>query len=382
VPIFKKGTKEDPGNHWPVNLPSVPGKIMEQILEATLRHMEDREVIRGSQSGFTKGKSCLTSQVAFHDRVTASVDKGRPMHVIDLDFCKTFVKVLHNILLSKLGRYGFDTWVVWWIKKWLEVRVQKVVVNGSMSKWMPVTSDVPQEPVLGPVLFHIFINDLAGSSAPSASLQMTPIWVAVDTAEGQDAIQRDLDKLEKWACVNLMRFNKAKCKVLHKGWATPVSIEAGGWKDREQPCREALVCTGGQKIGHEPPMCACSPEGQLYPGLHQEHCGQQGMRDDSTPLLCSGETSLVLLPALEPSAQEGHGTCWSRSRGGPEKWSEGWNTSPIRKAERGGVVQPGEEKAGMRPCCRLRYLKGAYRKDGDNLFSKACFDRTSSNGFK
>jgi len=109
--------------------------------------------------------------------------------------------------------------------------------------------------------------------------------------------------------MNIMKFNKAKCKILHLDWGNPqYQYRVGGQRDGEKPCRKGLGYTDGRKAGNEPPMCTCSPVGQPYSALHQKKRGQQLEGGDSAALHYSGEIPPgVLCPALESSAQERHG---------------------------------------------------------------------------
>ena len=222
-PIYKKGTKGDPGNYRPVSLTCVLCKVMESLIrDVIVKHLSEQSLIRASQHGFMSGRSTVTNLLAYMETLTKLLDDGHAVDVLYLDFAKAFDKVPHARLLAKCRGLGLGGRLLDWIEKWLSDRKQRVVLNGCFSAWADVLSGVPQGSVLGPTLFIIFINDIDLAMEVTGSFLFkfaddTKVGMVVETEEQRDILQAGIDRLELWSKDWQMLFNTSKCHMLHLG---------------------------------------------------------------------------------------------------------------------------------------------------------------------
>ena len=223
VPIFKKGSRYDALNYRPISLTSVTCKCLERLIARHLTsYLEDNNILSDHQFGFRSGRSTMDQLLLVYNDVTKCLDGGNVVDLIMFDFAKAFDVVSHPILLTKLHLLGIDIDLIRWIEDFLVGRQMQVNIQGKASRPHLVSSGVPQGSVLGPILFLVFVNNIASNLVCQYKIFADDLKMYLkirhdspaNHAQDSQVCQRDITTLHRTAAAWCLNLNLDKCVVI------------------------------------------------------------------------------------------------------------------------------------------------------------------------
>ena len=192
---------------------------MEKIIHSHIVScLESKNLLNSFQFGFRSCHSTVDLLLRTTHDMALALERRSSLHCLLLDFSKAFDSVPHERLLLKLDAIGIRGKLLAWIRGFLTCRVQRVVVNGSYSSWLPVRSGVPQGSVLGPLLFIIYVNDIYSvihDSRHGMFADDLALYREIHTLDDCQLLQNDLTNVSSWSQRWQLQLNWTKCEAIN-----------------------------------------------------------------------------------------------------------------------------------------------------------------------
>jgi Reverse transcriptase (RNA-dependent DNA polymerase)/Endonuclease-reverse transcriptase len=216
TPIPKEGSAHDVKNYRPISKLSVPAKVFDSIMTDELFD-RFKDIIVPQQHAFYRKRSTVTNLADHTEKLQRCVDRGSQTDVIYTDYAKAFDKIDHSILVNKLQTLGISGNLLTWFWSYIVGRSQRVQIGESLSNPITVSSSVAQGSHLGPMLFSLFLNDVAdvlydvdfGIFADDLKISKE-----INNQSDADDLQSALQRLQLYSKENGLTLNIMKCFVV------------------------------------------------------------------------------------------------------------------------------------------------------------------------
>ena len=215
----KKGNQSVRGNYRPLQMLSLPSKLLEGLVcEGLDNFTTDTGHLNDNQWGFRQGRSSEDLLIHLTETWKTALDNRQVVGVVFIDFQKAFDTVSHETLRYKLQAMGFNGNLLDWLTSYLKDRKQFASVNGYCSQTKMVSYGVPQGSLLGPRLFTYYVNDLS-DSVTEGNLALyaddTTLYVIGNNVdEVIDGLNRALSEIYNWCRNNKLTMHAGKTEAM------------------------------------------------------------------------------------------------------------------------------------------------------------------------
>ena len=162
IPLYKKDDPEEPYNYRPISITPCLSKIIENILrDQNCQYLYDNKFLSKNQYGFRKKFPTINSLLFCTESIKNKTGINNFVAAEFLDLSKDFDSINYKILDIKLSNLGFDESLKILLRSFVLNRHQSVILQDCISDELMLQKGVPQGTQPGPLLFTLYINDIA-----------------------------------------------------------------------------------------------------------------------------------------------------------------------------------------------------------------------------